>query len=180
MNLFKKSPANKTSRSGGHYLLKGPHTGSPSKARQSIPVHFYPAGTNLSEGNRLSLIYARFGYLYLSGYILVGQLIRMNILVIRLRIEAEFHCLNVSYSFNTAFATRCMPSITRPSDDRMIGKLISAFSINRICSTIARQVGLSFLSPDQKFSSISRIESSFTRWRLKFFVNATRRSTSHA
>src|SRR5213083_422572 len=36
-----------------------------------------------------------------------------------------------------------MPSMTRPSDERMMGKLKSAASINRMCSTAARQVAVS-------------------------------------
>jgi hypothetical protein len=47
-----------------------------------------------------------------------------------------------SWSSRMARATRCIPSITRRVDERMIGQARSASWIERACSVTERTVGL--------------------------------------
>jgi hypothetical protein len=71
----------------------------------------------------------------------------MHTNVIRLGIIGKLDSFDGSSPNNTALATRWIPSITRPSDERMMAKLKSAASIKRTCSTEPRQVSVSSIGP---------------------------------
>src|SRR5262245_49831182 len=73
---------------------------------------------------------------------------------------------------------RCLPSMTWPVSERMIGNERSASLMSFTCSTIARHVARSS-DPDHSRSS-SGMSVSATRFLVKSAESRMRRSTSHA